>query len=151
MATLPRNGNGYKISHLLVAVDGSISSLNALQYAVALLHGREQGLIHIINVQPLILPLGEYPDFDTLEKAQRQYSQNILKHAKHALMDTHIPVITHFEIGPVAEGIINCAIAQKVDQIIMGTRGMGALGNLCLGSVANRVVHLANLPVTLIK
>jgi nucleotide-binding universal stress UspA family protein len=151
MAIPLKNGNGFKSNHLLVAVDGSLPALNALQFAAALLHGREQGLIHLINVQPLILPLGEYPDFDTLEKAQRQYAQNILKHAKHALMDTHIPVISHFEIGPVAEGIINCAHTHKVDHIIMGTRGMGALGNLCLGSVANRVVHLANLPVTLIK
>lgn len=143
--------NGYKVNHLLIPVDGSIPSLNALQFAADLLRGREQGLIHMINVQPLILPLGEYPDFDTLEKAQKQYAQNILKNAKRSMVESNIPIITHFEIGPIAEGIINCAQTQKVDQIIMGTRGMGALGNLFLGSVATRVVHLANLPVTLIK
>lgn len=143
--------NGYKINHLLVPVDGSVPSLNALQYAADFLHGREQGLIHIINIQPLILPLGEYPDFDTLEKAQRQYAQNILKNAKHVLVEANIPVIMHFEIGPIAEGIINCAHKHKIDQIVMGTRGMGALGNLFLGSVASRVVHQANLPVTLVK
>jgi nucleotide-binding universal stress UspA family protein len=33
----------------------------------------------------------------------------------------------------------------------MGTRGMSAIGNLFLGSVTTKVVHLANVPVTLVK
>ena len=33
----------------------------------------------------------------------------------------------------------------------MGSRGMGALGNLVLGSIANQVVHLTEIPVTLVK
>ena len=37
------------------------------------------------------------------------------------------------------------------DEIIMGTRGMGAIGNLVMGSVATKVVHLAGIPVTLVK
>ena len=33
----------------------------------------------------------------------------------------------------------------------MGTRGMGAMGNLILGSVATKVIHLVDVPVTLVK
>ena len=33
----------------------------------------------------------------------------------------------------------------------MGTRGMRALGNLALGSTATKVIHLAEVPVTLVK
>ena len=33
----------------------------------------------------------------------------------------------------------------------MGTRGMGAIEGLALGSVAHKVVHLASVPVTLVK
>ena len=33
----------------------------------------------------------------------------------------------------------------------MGTRGMGTIANLALGSVATKVIHLANIPVTLVK
>lgn len=148
MITKSRVGD---INHMLVAVDGSMPSLNALRFAADTLQGREQDMIHLINVQPLILPLGEYPDYDTLEKAQRQYGQNILKSAKRFMAELSFPVITHFEIGPIAEGIVNCARTQKVGQIVLGTRGMGALGNLFLGSVASRVVHLADMPVTLVK
>ena len=47
-------------------------------------------------------------------------------------------------------------IARRADSlqcegIVMGTRGMGAIANLLLGSVAAKVVHLANVPVTLVK
>jgi nucleotide-binding universal stress UspA family protein len=35
--------------------------------------------------------------------------------------------------------------------IAMGTRGMGTIGNLLMGSVATKVVHLASVPVTLVK
>jgi nucleotide-binding universal stress UspA family protein len=36
------------------------------------------------------------------------------------------------------------------DLIFMGTRGMTALSNMVLGSVATRVLHLAHIPVVLI-
>jgi len=38
-----------------------------------------------------------------------------------------------------------------VDQILMGTHGHGTLGTFFLGSVAQRVAHLAPMPVTLVK
>jgi nucleotide-binding universal stress UspA family protein len=42
------------------------------------------------------------------------------------------------------------------DQIIMGTRGLGAGGvaaisGLLLGSIATKVLHLVDVPVTLVK
>jgi nucleotide-binding universal stress UspA family protein len=33
----------------------------------------------------------------------------------------------------------------------MGTRGLGALGNVLIGSVATKVIHLAHVPVLLVK
>jgi len=39
----------------------------------------------------------------------------------------------------------------ECDAIIMGTRGMGSLANLVIGSVTTKVIHLVEVPVTLIK
>ena len=50
------------------------------------------------------------------------------------------------EYGPVAETIDRIARETVADQIVMGTRGLGRLRGLLLGSVATQVVHLADIP-----
>ena len=47
--------------------------------------------------------------------------------------------------------IADCARDLQCDAIVMGTRGLGAIQTLLLGSVAVKVIHLADQPVTLIK
>ncbi|MCE9642399.1 MAG: universal stress protein, partial [Betaproteobacteria bacterium] len=38
-----------------------------------------------------------------------------------------------------------------IQQIVMGTRGAGAVANMVLGSVATKVLHLVEVPVLLVK
>ena len=51
--------------------------------------------------------------------------------------------------GVIADEIVRVAKERKVNQIAMGTRGMGALGSVFMGSVAQRVVHQSPVPVLL--
>ena len=53
--------------------------------------------------------------------------------------------------GVIANEIVRVAKAHQVDQIAMGTRGMGAIGSVLLGSVAQRVIHQSPVPVLLVK
>ncbi len=53
--------------------------------------------------------------------------------------------------GVIADEIVRVAKERKVNQIAMGTRGMGALGSVFMGSVAQRVVHQSPVPVLLAK
>ena len=53
--------------------------------------------------------------------------------------------------GVPAEAILQAARAEKADLIVMGTRGIGALGRLFLGSQSNRVVAEAPSPVLLVR
>jgi nucleotide-binding universal stress UspA family protein len=50
-----------------------------------------------------------------------------------------------------AEAIAQVAREEDVELIVMGTRGLSARDGLLLGSVATQVVHLAEVPITLIK
>ena len=60
-------------------------------------------------------------------------------------------VTLHVRVGTAASEIADCAAEQGCDAIVMGSRGLGAVGGLVLGSVAHKVAHLAPVPVTLVK
>ena len=49
-----------------------------------------------------------------------------------------------------AETIVDCAQRSGCDMIHMGTRGMTALANMGMGSIATKVLHLAQVPVLLV-
>ena len=50
-----------------------------------------------------------------------------------------------------AETIARVAADIDADEIYMGTRGLGSVASLFMGSVATKVLHLTELPVTLVK
>jgi len=58
---------------------------------------------------------------------------------------------TLVKAGLVAEAIAQVARDESINHIVMGTRGLGSIQGLLLGSVAMKVVHLAEVPITLIK
>ncbi len=57
----------------------------------------------------------------------------------------------HARSGAPADGILKLVRDEKCDAIAMGTRGMGAVAGLVLGSVAMKVLQLAPIPLTLVK
>ena len=62
-----------------------------------------------------------------------------------------IPFVDHVRIGDVAKTIAHFARDHDFDKIVMGTRGMGAIENLVMGSISTKVIHLSDVPVTLVK
>lgn len=133
---------------VLVPIDGSEPAMHALRHAM-----KVADEIHIINVQSkadtptLLLHMTQ----DEIDKAQQEHGRSMLADACKLLDDAGRNYRTHVLIGEPAVKIDRVARSERVDAIIMGTRGMGALGNLALGSTATKVVHLAEVPVTLVK
>jgi len=59
--------------------------------------------------------------------------------------------VTRSERGSIAATIDRVAREEHVEHIIMGTRGLGGVRGLLLGSIATQLLHLADAPVTLVK
>lgn len=136
------------MTRMLVPFDGSDCALRALRHAMG--HASE---IHVVNVQPkadtptLLLHMTQ----EDIDKAQHEHGRSLLEDAIKRLDEAKVSYRAHVLIGDPATKIVRVAKSEHVDGIVMGTRGMGALGNLALGSVATKVVHLAEVPVTLVK
>ena len=137
----------------LVPVDGSKHARNALKYTITAAKEGHITDIHIIHVMSEILPLGDLPlpDADLVQKSRQKQAMQVIKSACNMLDKAGLTYTKHIEIGPIASSIVKHAKKHHCDSIIMGTRGMGALGNLVLGSTANQVIQLAKMPVTLVK
>ncbi len=134
---------------ILLPVDGSENSQRAIEFAVTQLHSGANDEIHLLNVQlPIHTGFAKQQD---IEKYQTSEAEKSLAAARKLLEDKGVTFIEHIAVGQIAEAIAHYAKTQKIDQIIMGTRGLGTVSGLILGSVATKVLHLANCPVTLVK
>ena len=139
----------------LVPVDGSPASLRAVKLAIQFVMEREQASIVLLNVQnPAMLGptegLGIMPAA-VMEEEEERAGEEALKAAVAACRDAGVPFTARSERGACAATIDRIAREEKADHIIMGTRGLGAVRGLLVGSVATQVLHLVDVPVTLVK
>lgn len=141
------------MKNILVPVDGSSNSLRAVKFAIAeAKHGPTT--IHLLHVVPGFDDYGMVGAY--ISEHQRRQIMNkradaILKRGTAALKAARTVFKVHMVVGETAEKIATTARRLHCSSIIMGTRGMGMLGTLVLGSIATKVIHLAKVPVTLVK
>lgn len=138
---------------ILIPVDGSSHSKRALKYAISSIKEGLQAEIHVINVQADILPMGDLPlmDLDLIEKSQDEQSKKVIKSASRLLKNAGLSYSLQISKGSIPNNIVSYAKKHGCNSIVMGTRGMGLIGNVILGSTSNQVVRLAKIPVTLVK
>jgi len=136
------------MTKILVPIDGTESALNALRHALTV-----EADIEIINVQPKagMTALRLHMKQHDIYNMQQQRGESMLAGARKVLDEAGRHYRAQVLIGEPAVKIVRVAKARGVDQIVMGTRGMTALGNLALGSTATKVVHLSHVPVTLVN
>lgn len=133
---------------ILVAVDGSEPSLKALQLAgeIASSTGAELLLAHA--TEPLVYVTEAYfvPTAE-VERAERERSQKILGEAAERAKKAGWKARTLSLRGPPAESIADAAAEHGADLVVVGSRGLGAVARVLLGSVADRLVHVSKKPV----
>jgi nucleotide-binding universal stress UspA family protein len=140
------------MDQILLPVASLHTAKHALDYVMTK-NRRERSWIHLLNVQRPIMA-GEVTHFYTAEMitGARQAAGAEVLHPVRALLEAEgIGYTEQIVLGEPAETIARYAAERGCTSIVMGTRGMSAIGTLVLGSVATKVVNLTDIPVTLIK
>lgn len=139
---------------LLIATDGSAHAERAIQAAGRLARDVPDLKVLLLNVREVAVSHGALPNFDhaALEETARREQEARLEDALQAARTCGLEdAVTLGTEGPPAAEIARVAAEHAVDQIVIGTHGRNALAGLLLGSVAQRVVQLAGVPVLLVK
>jgi len=139
---------------ILIPVDGSANALRAVDYVikhVATL--KESPQVLLLNAQWNVATgnVKLFINQQTIDDYYREQGMAALQSARAALDAAALPYQYHVSVGTPAEAIVQYAQQQNVDQIVMGRQGQGGLQSLLLGSVVNKVLHLADCPVLLVK
>jgi nucleotide-binding universal stress UspA family protein len=143
------------LKKILVPTDFSNTSEVALKYAGALVQEFDASLdvLHVLE-DPLVYPatMEWYPIPTTnyraeMEKGARERLESFLPSAEREELRAKLAVVWG---SPFVE-IIRYAKAENIDLIVMGSLGLGPVGHMLMGSVAERVVRKAPCPVLTVR
>jgi nucleotide-binding universal stress UspA family protein len=139
---------------ILLPVDGSEASLRAVdrvQKIAGLL--KEPAEILLLNVQQALRQgVTAFVSPKQIDSYHHDEGIKALAQARAKLDAAKVPHQFHIGVGDEpAEVIAHYARDKKCDQVVMGTRGLGSVAGVLLGSVTTKVIHLVDVPVLLVK
>ena len=145
--------------HLVVAVDGSKTSLNALQHAAELAKAVKARLTLVTVANP-----GEYmslaPEFlqhESYEAAAIAGGNEVLAEASDAAKAAGVAdVQAHLLVRSkgakeMAQELVDYADSKKADLLVLGTHGRSGLMHLLMGSFAETLMRQSHLPLLVIR
>ncbi|BCR04120.1 universal stress protein [Desulfuromonas versatilis] len=153
-------------SNILVATDLSQNSVHAFKHAVMMAR-RNQAKIHLLHVVPEVdasmrayisamMVKGSLDKFEAQheEEARQEIQKRLKKFAEDELADhpEDLQRIASIEVShghPVAK-ILQVADQNKIDVIVMGSHGKGAIEHAFLGSTTEKVLRKSKRPVFVI-
>ena len=152
------------MTHILLAVDGSDQDVSSVEW-LGKLFGDVAGTVEItvLTVAHLRMPglssirLGFVPrlpsseDLEGIEQQARTEADEIVNTAKEDLEDYGFTVTTMVEWGPTPDVILEAAEANDCDIIAMGWHGAGKVSDFIVGSVSDRVMRRARVPVLILR
>lgn len=137
------------IKKILVPVDGSKQSEKALEFACNLADKYDAEILiqHTVetNLHEHAMFMGSAGFAFELDEEQIHNSGKVIVEAAMKIVSDHhnLTADTIVDHGSPAHNIVQCAKSNKVDMIVMGSRGLSNLGGLLLGSISHKVSHMA--------
>jgi len=139
---------------ILVPIDGSESSLKALNHAVTLASIHKSTITVLSVIDELKLPFGaefnlwaQESHNELIRTTLESINQELVKIRKY---EPEIPLDPEIKEGNPAKVIAQMASEEEYDLIIMGKKGLGIVEELVMGSITRKVVDLSKVPVTII-
>ena len=154
----------FTYERILVALDGSQESYRALEHAASIAEKFGSELTLLAVVPRVMLPIfphggfGPVPMTATKNMAQVQdglkaFYQDVLTDAGARVRSEHpdLNVIALLREGRPSSTIVEEAESDGVDLIVVGSRGIGGITGLILGSTSHRVIYSSAKPVLIVK
>jgi nucleotide-binding universal stress UspA family protein len=132
---------------IIVGMDGSQGAENALPFAIDMAE-RDGASIVLAHVEEATIGKGGGPlrvDEPEIEAALHKQADELTDRGIDARVVTAKVIV-----GGAAPAIVQVAEDEGADLIVVGSRGRSGLAGIVLGSVAHRLLHLANQAVLVV-
>lgn len=138
---------------ILLPVDGSEASLDAVREALSLVRAGLRASVVVANVQE---PATLYEmllahDPDVIEEVAAKAGLHLLEPALALVREAGVEHEVEVARGDPAHTLVDIVERFACDLVVMGARGMGTLRRALLGSVSHEVLHAAPVPVLIVK
>ena len=143
----------HKINTILVPLDGSDNSFRALDTAIFFAKKCDAKILCLYSI--MIIPITEAQMVAPVQFQieEEKYATKVLEKAKNLTTKNNIAFSQVINFGNAGYNIIKCVEnkTNKIDLIVIGSRGRGAMKEIFLGSTSNYVLHKSHIPITIVK
>jgi nucleotide-binding universal stress UspA family protein len=149
--TIEEKGGNKMKERILVAIDGSDHSLEALKEAASMAEAFQCKII-LLNVQPAfhMIHTRLFINEELIKEYREELFENATRSAVQLLDELKVDYELLQRIGDPTQQICKLAKELTVKYIVMGSRGMGIVRGTVLGSVSNGILHEAQVPILII-
>lgn len=137
---------------VLLPVDGSKHSFAAARYLIDFVQMHGPLDVHVVNIEPEPHKGQTYGlEPEAIEAQLAARAKMAMNSVRHALEAAGIAHHVHVRLGDTARSIVALANELGCDSIVMGTRGLGGIAGLALGSVTRKVLQMTSVPVICVQ
>jgi len=140
----------YEFTNVLVAIDGSEDSQKALDCALSICSALDAKLTVLGVEGKLPAYAASLGEVDEVKREKDEFFSRVLSEAEHAAGQRGVQARTDLVPGHSADVIVHYAAAHAHDLIVVAHHGH-VLGDVLIGSTADRVAHHAPCPVMVVR